>query len=136
MLQAKALRLVYLKPTMKGKNKTLVVKGVPTEFADDKFKEILDSNKIQYDKAESMKSRRDGRSLQMFQLELNNSAEVNALIFENLMCPQAGIVFKEENFRAPISVWQCYNCRNFGHLAKNCQAKTKCVIYGEGYLLI
>ena len=41
---------------MKEKNKTFVIKGVPTEFADDKFKEILYSNKIQYAKAESMKT--------------------------------------------------------------------------------
>ena len=32
---------------MKEKNKTLVIQGVPTEIADDKFKEILDLNKIQ-----------------------------------------------------------------------------------------
>ena len=44
------------KEKMKEKNKTLVIKGVPTEFADDRFKEILDSNKIQYAKAESMKT--------------------------------------------------------------------------------
>ena len=37
------------------------MKGVPTEFTDDEFKEILDSYKLQYAKAERMKSRRDGR---------------------------------------------------------------------------
>ena len=35
---------------MKEKNKTIVVKGVPTEFTDDEFKEILDLNTIQYAK--------------------------------------------------------------------------------------
>ena len=60
---------------MKEKNKILVVKGVPTEFTDDEFKEILDSNKIHYAKAERMKSRRDGRSLLMFQLKLKDLAE-------------------------------------------------------------
>ena len=44
---------------MKEKRKTLVVKGVPTEFTDDEFKEILDPNKIQYAKANHIKSRRD-----------------------------------------------------------------------------
>ena len=38
-----------------------------------------------------------------------------------------------EEFRAPISVQQCYNCQHFGHSAKNCHAKTKCVICGEGH---
>ena len=47
---------------MKERSKTLVVKGVRTEFTDDKLKEILDSKKVQYAKAERIKSRTDGRS--------------------------------------------------------------------------
>ena len=54
----------------KDKSKTLVVKGVPTEFTDDEFKQVLDHNKIKHAKAERMRSKRDGRKLQMFQLEL------------------------------------------------------------------
>ena len=61
-----------------------------------------------------MKSRRDGRSLQMFQKELNDPAEAEAIISRNITCPQTGIIFKVEEFRAPISVRQCYNCQNFG----------------------
>ena len=80
-----------------------------------------------------MISKRDGRKLQMFQIELSGSAEAEALISNNLTCPQTGIIFKVEEFRSPISVQQCYNCQHFGHSAKNCQAKTKCVICGEGH---
>ena len=115
------------------KSKTLVVKGVPTEFTDEEFKQVLDHNKINHAKAERMQSKRDGTKLQMFQLELSDSAEAEALISSNLTCPQTGIIFKVEEFRAPISVQQCYNCQHFGHSAKNCQAKTKCVICGEGH---
>ena len=117
----------------KDKSKTLVVKGVPTEFTDDEFKQVLDHNKIKHAKAERMKSKRDGRKLQMFQLELSDSAGAEALISSTITCPQTGIIFKVEEFRAPISVWQCYNCQHFGHSAKNCQAKHKCVICGEGH---
>ena len=88
---------------MKAKNKTLIVKGAPTEFTDDEFKEILDSNKIQYAKAERIKSRRDGRSLQMFQLKLKDPAEVEAIISENLTCPQTGIIFKLDS--SHLSSW-------------------------------
>ena len=77
---------------------------MPTEFADDKFKEILDTNKMQYNKAEHMKSKRNGRLLQIFQLELKNPAESKALISENLMCPQSGIIFKVEDVQAPMLV--------------------------------
>ena len=47
------------------KSETLV-KGVPTEFTNYEFKEILDYNRIQYVNTERMKSRRDGRLLHMF----------------------------------------------------------------------
>ena len=103
---------------------------MPTEFTDDEFKHVLDHNKIKHDKAERMQNKRDGRKLQMFQLELSDSAEAEALISSNITCPQTGIIFKVEEFRAPISVQQCYNCQHFRHSAKNCKAKTKCVICG------
>ena len=98
---------------------------MPTEFTDEEFKKVLDHNKINYAKAERMQSKRDGRKLQMFQLELGDSAEAEALISSNLTCPQTGTIFKVEEFHAPISVQQCYNCmttfRSFGQklLGKN-----------------
>ena len=106
-------------------NKTLVIKGMPTEFPDEEFKEILDLNKIQYAKAERMKSRRDGRSLKMFQLQLKDPAEVKALISENLTCHQTGIIFKVEDFQAPISVQQCYNCQDFWTLGQKLSGQNK-----------
>ena len=59
----------------KQKSKPLVVKGVSTEFTSEEFKQVLDHNKIKHAKAERMKSRRDGRILQMFQIELSDPAE-------------------------------------------------------------
>ena len=80
-----------------------------------------------------MKSKRDGRSLQMFQIELSDPVEAEAIISNKITHLQTGIIFKVEEFRAPISVQQCYNCQNFEHSAKNCKAKIKCVICGEGH---
>ena len=91
----------------KDKSKTLVVKGVPTEFTNDEFKQVLDHNKIKHTKAERMKSKRDGRILQMFQIELSDPAEAEAIISSNITCPQTGIIFKVEEFRA---AQKCYNC--------------------------
>ena len=69
----------------------------------------------------------------MFQIELSDPAEAEAIISNKITCPQTGIIFKVEEFRARISVQECYNCQNFGHSAKNCKAKIKCVICGEGH---
>ena len=93
----------------KDKSKTLVVKGVPTEFINDEFKQVLDHNKIKHAKAERMQSKRDGRMPQMFQTELSDPAEAEAIISSKITCPQTGIIFKVEEFRAPISAQQCYN---------------------------
>ena len=38
-----------------------------------------------------------------------------------------------EEFRAPISVLQCYNCKSFGHSAKSCRSKQKCLICGGNH---
>ena len=38
-----------------------------------------------------------------------------------------------EEFPSPISVTQCYNCQSFGHSAKNCRSKQKCLTCGESH---
>ena len=117
----------------KQKNRCLVVKGVPTDITDEEFKEFLDLNKISYAKAERYKNKKDGRVLPMFQLEISDPAESEALLSQNLMCNVTGIVYKVEEFRQPVSVRQCFNCQCFGHSAQNCQSKQKCVICGENH---
>ena len=47
-------------------------------------KDFLDLNKIIYAKAESLTSKKDGRVLQMFKLEIKDEAEAEALISQNL----------------------------------------------------
>ena len=59
----------------------------------------------------------------MFQIELSNPAEAKAIISNNITCPQTGIIFKVEEFRAPISVRQCYDCKKFRTLGQNFQGK-------------
>ena len=119
--------------TNKVPNKRLAVKRVPTDITKAEFKEFLDLNKISYAKAERLKSQKDGRVLPIFQLEVTGPTEAEALISQNLVCSVTGIVYKVEEFRAPISVMQCYNCQSFGHSAKTCRSKQKCLIFGENH---
>ena len=119
--------------TNKVPNKSLVVKGVPTDITETEFKEFLDLNKISYAKAERLKSQKDGRVLPIFQLEITDPTEAEALLSQNLACNVTGIVYKVEEFRAPISITQCYNCQCFGHMAKTCRSKQKCLICGENH---
>ena len=119
--------------TRKKKNKCLVVKGVPTDITANEFKEFLDLNKITYAKAERLKSKKDGRVLPIFQLEISDPAEAEALLSQNLVCNVTGIVYKVEEFRQPVSVRQCFNCQCFEHSAQNCKSKQKCVICDENH---
>ena len=109
--------------TSKAQNKRLVVKGVPTDITKTEFKEFLGLNKINYAKAERLKSKKDGRVLPIFQLDINDPDKAEALISQNLACNVTGIVYNVEEFRAPISVLQCYNCQCFGHSAKSFRSK-------------
>ena len=113
--------------------KSLVVKGVPTDITVSEFEEFLDLNKISYAKAERLKSQKDGRGLPIFQLEITDPAKAEALLSQNLACNVTGIVYKVEEFRAPISVMLCYNCQCFCHSAKTCRSKQKCLISGENH---
>ena len=119
--------------TSKAQNKRLAVKGVPTDITETEFKEFLGLNKINYAKAERLKSKKDGRALPIFQLDINHPYEAEALISQNLACNVTGIVYKVEEFRAPVSVLQCYNCQCFGHSAKSCRSKQKCLIFGGNH---
>ena len=38
-----------------------------------------------------------------------------------------------EEFRQPVSVTQCFHCQGFGHSAKNCRSKRKCLICDESH---
>ena len=96
------------------------------------FIEFLDLNKIIYAKAECLTSKKDGRVLQMFKLEIKDETEAEAFISQNLTCHVTAIIYKMEEFWSPVSGQQCWNCQSFGHFAKMCRSKTKCLyLWGE-----
>ena len=82
--------------TKKVQTKSLPVKGVPADKTDSEFHEFLDLNKINYAKAERLKSKTagktDGRVLPIYQLEINDPTEAETLISQNLVCNVTGIV--------------------------------------------
>ena len=75
---------------------------MPNEFTNNEYKQILDCNKIQYAKAERMRSRRDGRLVQMFQIELKYPPEAEAIISNNITCPQMGLFLRWKSFVLPF----------------------------------
>ena len=119
--------------TNKVQTKSLAMKGVPTDIMDSEFTEFLDLNKINYAKAERLESKKDGRVLSIFQPGVDDPAEDEVLLFQNLVCQVTGIVYKVEECRQPVSVMQCFYCQSFGHLAKNCRSKQECLICSESH---
>ena len=69
----------------------------------------------------------------IFQLEISDPVEAEALVSQNLVCNVTGMVYKVEEFRQPVSVRQCFNCQCFGQSAQNCKSKQKRVICGENH---
>ena len=84
--------------TSKVQTKSLAIKGVPTDTTDIEFKEFLDLNKISYAKAERLKSKKGGRVLPIFSLQISDPTEAEALISQNLVCQVTGIVYEVEEF--------------------------------------
>ena len=56
-------------------NKSLAVKGVPTDLTDDEFQELLNLKKINYAKADRLKGKKDDRVLPIFQLKISDPDE-------------------------------------------------------------
>ena len=54
------------------------MKGVPADITDSEFQEFLDLNQIKYAKAERLKSKKDGRVLPIFRLEINDPTKSEA----------------------------------------------------------
>ena len=78
--------------TNKTQTKSLAIKGIPTDITDKEFLDFLDLNKINYAKTERLKSKKDGRVLPIFQLEINDPTEAEVLLSQNLVCQVTGIV--------------------------------------------
>ena len=85
--------------TSKEQIKSLAVEGLIADVTNDEFNEFLDLDKISYAKVEGLKSKKDGRALPMFRLEINDPTDAEALISQNLVCQATGIVYEVEEFR-------------------------------------
>ena len=66
--------------TNKVQTKSLAIKEIPTDITDKEFQEFLDVNKINYAKAKCLKSKKGSRVFPIFQLEINDLTEAEALI--------------------------------------------------------
>ena len=86
--------------TSKVQYKSLALKGIPTDITEMEFKKFLDLNKITYAKAERLKSKKDGRVLPIFRLEITDPTEAEVLVSQNVVCQVTGIVYKVEEFRS------------------------------------
>ena len=87
--------------TNKTQTKSLAIKGVPIDITDKEFQEFPDLNTINYAKAERLKSKKDGRVIPIFQVEINDPTEAEALVSQNLVCQVTGIVYKVKVLQLP-----------------------------------
>ena len=66
-------------------NKSLAIKGVPTDTTDDEFREFLNLNKISYAKADRLKARKTAGFYQFFNSKLVTLAKPR-LFFRKTLC--------------------------------------------------
>ena len=108
--------------TNKTQSKSLAIKGVPTDITDKEFLEFLDLNKINYAKAERLRSKKDGTVLPIFKLEINDPTEAEALLSQNLACNVTGVGGRISSANFGHAVLQLPKFRPLG---QKLQVKTK-----------
>ena len=69
--------------TNRTQNRSLAVKGVPTDLTDDELREFLNLNKINYTNADCLKSKKDGRVLPIFQVEIKGPPHLKNKLSSN-----------------------------------------------------
>ena len=69
----------------------------------------------------------------MFLIELKGATAAEALIAKRLVCQNYDMISKVEEFRAFLSIRQCYHCHVSGHSAQNCRKQPARLICGEGH---
>ena len=104
--------------TTKIQTKSLAVKGVPSDITDSEFTEFLDLNKINVAKAERLKSKKDGRVLPIFRLEISDPTEAEALISQNLVCHVTGICVQGGRISSPDFRYAVLQLPMFGPFSK------------------
>ena len=80
-----------------------------------------------------MKSKRTGKDLPFIKIKSDDPKQAEALISGGLICQKTCIICKVEEFRITPSIQQYFKCQGFGHKAKNCTKKQKCVVCGEAH---
>ena len=69
----------------------------------------------------------------MFQIALKDPAEAEAIISNNITCPQTGIIIKVKSFVLPFRSGSVITAKLSDTWPKNYKAKIKCVICGKGH---
>ena len=120
--------------TNKQQTKSRAVKRVPTDISDSEFKEFLDLNKITFAKVECLKSKKDGRVLPIFRLEISDPTEADLsshFTKSSMSCNRHSI--QGGGISSPHFNYAVLQLPMFRTFSKMCESKQKCLIFGENH---
>lgn len=118
------------------KEPRLIVKNIPPNVTTEEVQQDLLKQGLKVKKVTQMHKKTQGEGTEvnnrllypMFIATFDKNTTFTEVNKHNKVCH---CIVKWEKFRNVSGVTQCYNCQSFGHIATNCQRKSKCVKCGE-----
>lgn len=104
----------------------MVLKNMPPNVTVDEIINDLTIKKLNVKSVKQMIKKTDGGDVKMplFIVVFEKSTKTSDIVKHNKVCH---CIIQWEKFKSTSGVTQCYNCQNFGHIAKNCHRQVKCL---------
>ncbi|GBM76289.1 hypothetical protein AVEN_81839-1 [Araneus ventricosus] len=127
-LDIEKIQYYVISPTEKKPIK-VVIKGLPIDYSTEEIKTSLTKLNFRVDKVNQLKKFKDKKPLNIFQVHLLKSEDVQDIY--KLTTMDYHIIYVEKYERKTIG--QCLCCQKFSHHSSECKMDVRCVICAEAH---
>ncbi|GBM51588.1 hypothetical protein AVEN_830-1 [Araneus ventricosus] len=119
----------YVVPPAAKKPVKVVIKGLPIDYSIEDIKNNLNKLNFRVDKVNQLKKFKDKRPLNIFQVHLMQSENIQDIY--KLTTMEYYIIYVEKYVRKTIG--QCFCCQKFAHHSSGCKMEARCVLCAEAH---
>ncbi|GBM03582.1 hypothetical protein AVEN_107911-1, partial [Araneus ventricosus] len=107
----------------------IVIKGLPIDYLIEDIKNNLTKLNYRVDKVNQLKRFKDKKLLNIFQVHLFQSENIQEIY--KLTTMEYYIIYVEKYVRKTVG--QCFCCQKFAHHSSGCKMEARCVLCGEAH---